>query len=96
MTKAYVAVDRLGATRFAHQHFFPRKTTVERAMHYLDSACPDWRAVTRHCYFGHTHQPFSNFRHAGINFHNTGSAIRGMGFNPLTFSSAAGSVVPLS
>jgi UDP-2,3-diacylglucosamine hydrolase len=26
-TKAYLAVDRLGVTRFAHQHWFPRKAT---------------------------------------------------------------------
>ena len=96
MTKAYVAVDRLGATRLAHQTFFPRRTTVERAMHYLDSACPDWRVDTHHCYFGHTHQPFSNFRHDGIQFHNTGSAIRGMGFNPLTFSRPEGLVSSLN
>lgn len=96
MTKAYVAVDRIGATRFAHQYFFPRRTTVERAMHYLDYACPDWRAGTRDCYFGHTHQPFSNFEHAGVQFHNTGSAIRGMGFNPLKFSIPAGPVCPLN
>jgi UDP-2,3-diacylglucosamine hydrolase len=85
MTKAYLAVDRLGITRAAHQYYFPRRTTVKRAMHYLDSAKPDWRINTLDCYFGHTHQPFSNYEHGDIRFHNTGSAIRGMGFNPLTF-----------
>lgn len=85
MTKAYLAVDRLGITRAAHQCYFPRRMTVERAMHYLDNACPEWRTNTRDCYFGHTHQPFSAYQHGDIRFHNTGSAIRGMGFNPLGF-----------
>lgn len=85
MTKAYLAVDHLGLTRAAHQCYFPRKITVKRAMHYLDYASPDWRTNTRDCYFGHTHQPFSDYQHGDIRFHNTGSAIRGMGFNPLTF-----------
>ena len=85
MTRAYLAVDRLGLTRAAHHYYFPRRTTVERAMHYLDHACPQWRTNTRDCYFGHTHQPFSAYRHGDVHFHNTGSAIRGMGFNPLAF-----------
>ena len=29
-------------------------------------------------YFGHTHTAFSDFRYGGINFHNTGAAIRGL------------------
>jgi UDP-2,3-diacylglucosamine pyrophosphatase LpxH len=37
-------------------------------------------------YFGHTHAPFDNFRRGGVNFHNTGSQIRGMRFNPLLFT----------
>jgi UDP-2,3-diacylglucosamine pyrophosphatase LpxH len=95
-TKAYVAVDRLGMTRFAHQHWFPRQATVERAMHYLDHASPQWRVHTRSCYFGHTHQPFSNHQHGNIQFHNTGSAIRGMGFNPMMFSVSTASIESLN
>ena len=89
LAKAYLAVDRLGITRAAHQCYFPRRTTVRRAMHYLDYACPEWRVNTRDCYLGHTHHPFSNYQHGDIRFHNTGSAIRGMGFNPLTFQLSA-------
>jgi len=29
--------------------------------------------------------PFRDHRHEGIGFHNTGSAIRGMGFQPMAF-----------
>ena len=36
-------------------------------------------------YFGHTHVPFSNFLYQGINFHNTGSMIRKLDFNPCEF-----------
>ncbi len=84
---AYVAVDRFGITRRAHEWIFPRKRTVRRIAHYLDRASPDWRRRTRDCYFGHTHLPFAGYCYDGIAFHNTGSAIqvRGMGFNPLFF-----------
>ena len=84
---AYGVADGLGLTRRAHECFFPRHQTVQRLAHYLDRACPDWRREVRDCYFGHTHLPFSNHRHEGIAFHNTGSAmsIPGMGFNPLSF-----------
>ena len=92
MTRAYLAVDRVGLTRAAHHCYFPRRTTVERAMHYLDHAAPDWRVHTTDCYFGHTHQPFSAYQHGDIRFHNTGSAIRGMGFNPLAFQVSAGAL----
>jgi len=29
-------------------------------------------------YSGHTHLPFSGYRHGGLTFHNTGSAVRGL------------------
>ena len=32
-------------------------------------------------YFGHTHAAFSDYRHAGLTFSNTGSAIRGLELN---------------
>lgn len=41
--------------------------------------------ATIDCYFGHTHIPFRGHHHEGVEFHNTGSAIRGMGFQPLEF-----------
>jgi UDP-2,3-diacylglucosamine hydrolase len=82
---AYLAADRLGITRLTIARHFPRRQTVERLVHHLDQAWPDWRNTTRNCYFGHTHLPFSNYRHDGVAFHNTGSAIRGMAFNPITF-----------
>ena len=65
-------------------------------MHYLDHASPRWRTNSRDCYFGHTHQPFSNHQHGDIRFHNTGSAIRGMGFNPLAFSVPAAQIESLN
>ena len=84
-TRAYIMADRLGITRFTHARSFPRRRTVERIVRYLDRTCPDWRRGIRDCYFGHTHLPFSNYHYNGVAFHNTGSAIRGMGFNPLVF-----------
>lgn len=84
-TAAYLAADRLGLTRLVHEWHFPRDKTVARIAGYLDDARPGWRSSTRQCYFGHTHLPFSDHEHQGVRFHNTGSAIRGMGFNPLFF-----------
>lgn len=36
-------------------------------------------------YFGHTHQPFRDHEHDGVRFHNTGSGILDLGFQPLSF-----------
>ena len=45
-----------------------------------------WEGVTD-IYFGHTHLPFSDFRHGNLTFHNTGSAIRGLKCNMLAVKS---------
>jgi len=84
-TVAYEMADRLGMTRLVHHLNFPRKRTLRRLTHHLDHANPSWRTSVQHCYFGHTHDPFSDVAHEGIRFHNTGSAIRGMRFGPATF-----------
>ena len=82
---AYECVDRLGITRRVHEWHFPRRKTVERIVFYLDHTCPGWRKRTRDCYFGHTHLPFSNYEYEGVQFHNTGSAIHNLDFNPIAF-----------
>jgi UDP-2,3-diacylglucosamine hydrolase len=86
----YRCADRAGFTLWLHHRHFPPQPTVGKVASYLDSACPDWRAVTRDCYFGHTHLPLTRFLHAGIHFHNTGSGIIGMEFNPIFFAVDAG------
>lgn len=85
-TKAYQISDRLGFTRTAHRVQFPRRRTLARVMHHLDQTQADWRNTVRECYFGHTHEPFNDVAGEGITFHNTGSAIVGMGFNPTSFT----------
>ena len=85
MAVAYECVDRLGITKRVHEFHFPRQKTVDRIGFYLDRFCPGWRETTRDCYFGHTHMPFINHEHDGIRFHNTGSAIHNLEFNPLDF-----------
>jgi UDP-2,3-diacylglucosamine pyrophosphatase LpxH len=82
---AYSCVDRLGFTQLAQTCQFPRRRTVQRIVYHLDQACPGWRRGLRDCYFGHTHVPFSNYRHDGLTFHNTGSAVRHMAFKPIFF-----------
>lgn len=81
----YDAVDASGISRRFHRWYFPAERTVRRVAHHLDHVMPDWRGEIDHCFFGHTHQPFSGFSLDGVNFHNTGSGIREMGFLPLTF-----------
>ncbi len=87
-TTAYRCSDRMGLTRLVHRWHFPREQTVARVCHYLDDCHPGWRSQILDCYFGHTHLPFAAYTWNGIRFHNTGSGIRGMRFNPLRFDLA--------
>jgi UDP-2,3-diacylglucosamine hydrolase len=89
LATAYECVDHLGITRRVHEWHFPRRKTMERIAFYLDNACPGWREQTRDCFFGHTHLPFSNYEFDGIHFHNTGSAIHNLDFNPIVFEARA-------
>lgn len=82
-TTGYQLADRVGLTHLVHRWQFPKQRTLDRLRFHLDQL-----GITRsvvHCYFGHTHGPFNDVEHAGIRFHNTGSAIAGMGFNPVQF-----------
>lgn len=85
-TDTYRLLDRLGVTRAVHRWHFPVDRTLDRLTRHLDEAHEGWRQTVRHCYFGHTHEPFENVGRDGVVFHNTGSAIRGMKFNPLAVS----------
>jgi hypothetical protein len=66
---------------------------VARIAHYLEEALPEWRGKVGDCYFGHTHLPFRDHEHEGVRFHNTGSGICGMGFEPLEFEFESREVV---
>jgi len=81
----YDFVDKTGLCGQFHRRFFPQGITVARVAHFLDHACPEWRESASDCYFGHTHLPFRDHEHEGVRFHNTGSGICGMGFQPLEF-----------
>lgn len=82
----YRFADATGLSHRFHERHFPQATTVSRVSHHLDHVLPAWRTEIDHCYFGHTHRPFADHFYDGVHFHNTGSGIRGMGFNPLPFS----------
>jgi UDP-2,3-diacylglucosamine hydrolase len=88
--KLYDVADTLGVSRKFHDLWFPQRVTVRRVAHHLDLVLPGWRNEIDHCYFGHTHLPFTRHDHEGVLFHNTGSAIRDMGFQPLPFTCPAG------
>ena len=79
--KIYQLVDTIGLSRLFHHLYFREAATVARVERFLGDFL---QGVTR-CYFGHTHVPFSNHRRNGVAFFNTGSGIRGMGFNPRNF-----------
>ena len=81
----YHGVDALGLSQRFHQLYFPHSRSVSRVAHHLDHVMPSWRQDIDHCYFGHTHRPFRDHELGGVRFHNTGSGIRGMGFQPLHF-----------
>ena len=83
----YDCVDAMGISESFHRWYFPKAKTVARVAYHLDEVRPEWREEIDHCFFGHTHRPFEGHRHEGVEFHNTGSGIRGMGFRPLTFNS---------
>lgn len=82
----YNVADATGLSRRFHECHFPETTTVSRVSYHLDDVLPAWREEIDHCYFGHTHRPFADHLRDGVLFHNTGSGIRGMGFQPLVFS----------
>lgn len=86
--KFYDVVDATGAGLLFHRLYFSQVATVRRVASYLDEVFPDWKGELDDCYFGHTHMPFRDHEQDGVRFHNTGSAIRGMGFQPLRFSFA--------
>ena len=81
----YDVVDKTGLCWQFHRRYFPQGITVGRVAHYLESALPKWKEEVEDCYFGHTHLPFRDHEHEGVRFHNTGSGICGMGFEPLKF-----------
>ncbi|MEN8773859.1 MAG: hypothetical protein ABF379_09890 [Akkermansiaceae bacterium] len=74
-------VDAIGLTQVFHHLYFREPSTVARVARFLGS---ELESVSN-CYFGHTHVPFSNHLHNVVASFNTGSGVRGMGFNPQTF-----------
>ena len=60
-----------------------RKRWARRLHHLIRrNGCTFGEGITD-VYFGHTHTPFVDYRYGGLTFHNTGSAVRGLWFNPI-------------
>ena len=57
---------------------------VRRFARRLDAADPRAIDGVTDVYFGHTHLPFTDVRHNGYTFHNTGSIIGGLNWHMLT------------
>jgi UDP-2,3-diacylglucosamine pyrophosphatase LpxH len=61
-----------------------RRQSVRKMLRLLATLDPVLLEGVTDVYFGHTHVPFSDHEEGGYRFHNTGSAIRGLPFNPQT------------
>ena len=85
MAAGYEMLDRTGIIPAFHQVYFPPERAVRRIWHHLNDAAPEVLEGVRNVFFGHTHLPFANFPYRGINFHNTGSALKGCELNFLKF-----------
>ncbi|YCM46284.1 metallophosphoesterase [Verrucomicrobiaceae bacterium 227] len=83
--RLYHLVDRTGIGALFHRLYFRQNPTVARVIRYVREVAPDDFKETEHIYFGHTHVPFHDHKSGEIVFHNTGSAIAGMGFSPKQF-----------
>jgi UDP-2,3-diacylglucosamine pyrophosphatase LpxH len=77
-----VTYTRLNVVEYARH----RKSTLARSIvEYLRATQPDHLAQAKQIFFGHTHVAFRDFTFNGIQFHNTGSLVRGLKWLPMEF-----------
>jgi UDP-2,3-diacylglucosamine hydrolase len=81
-SRGYRLLHRLRVHKW-HAPVYPHWRCVKRIARMLRRAAHPDAAGVRHVYFGHTHRPFTDYRHDGVTFHNTGSAIAGLRWNML-------------
>jgi UDP-2,3-diacylglucosamine pyrophosphatase LpxH len=74
-TRVHVGVSRMHGP----ERYVPK---VERALRTYGA---DFLYDTSDIYFGHTHEPFSDYEYRGLRFHNTGSAVRHIKLRALRF-----------
>lgn len=58
----------------------PRKRVARRLHGYLSSVGHGPEQGIEHVYFGHTHEPLTNFQYGGLTFHNPGAPMAGVPF----------------
>jgi len=58
----------------------PRKRVAQRLLAYLNRIGHSPATGIEHVYFGHTHEPLTNFQYGGISFHNPGAPLKGVNF----------------
>jgi hypothetical protein len=75
----------IGLIPLVHRAVFPRPIVVRRLTRFLRAVEPDLLDGVTDVYFGHTHLPFSGHRAGLLSFHNCGSPIGPLGFQPLRF-----------
>lgn len=76
----YQVIIYTGLNRIAYLTH-PRAEMIKRINYYLDTVCPEITGEVERIFFGHTHSPFNQRDTRGIEYINTGSAIRGLRAN---------------
>ena len=84
--RLYDVSDRIQLSYLTHAVWFAGDIAIRRVSWHLDRVVPHWREDIKHCFFGHTHMPFQNRTIGDVKFHNTGSGIKRMGFQPVDFT----------
>lgn len=83
LTRAFAYIASYSGANKIEYLLSTKASQVRRIKSYLDIAKPGWSNGITDIYFGHTHTPFTGFTFEGIRFHNTGSMIRGLMWQPL-------------
>jgi len=76
------------ATQLHHlpRMLIPRDVICRRILEFLGNTVPEYLNEPTHIYFGHTHNPFEAYHYRDHYFYNTGSTIKYMKFNMLSFA----------
>ncbi len=83
--RAYALADSISLTKLFHTIYFPKKVVARRALYYMKSLPGSLPEGIAQVYLGHSHIPFKNYPYQGYCFNNSGSGIRGMGYEPVYF-----------
>lgn len=75
-----------GLHRWVHRTAFPPRVVAKRVLKYLREKGVGPEAGATDVYLGHTHLALSGYEYEGLRFHNTGAAMPGIEFRPMTIT----------